>query len=167
MKWYCVCANPYKTTTAAKVLREREYEVLSPSRVFVTPKTHRLLEQPLFGNYFFVRFDVEQDDWRNDIWHAPHIKRIMAATPESPTPISDEYIQQLLDRLTADHKLDERQPPTPNLKDRHISFETNGYVWDGLCTDSTEKNVEVLMNVMGGERKVTVDRSLVQVSDAA
>jgi transcription antitermination factor NusG len=173
MRWYCVSANPFQTDRAADTLRSRSFEVLLPKMISLTPKKQQVRTKPLFGVYFFVRFDVTDQSWRNGIWYAPHVKRIMAASAESPTPIRDSYIEALLRRLDDKLCLDMRKPPPPppldDFKGMQLSIEAgDDRVWEGLCTDSTEQNVKLLItNIMGGDREVTFTRGQMKVLHAA
>jgi transcription antitermination factor NusG len=168
MRWYCVSANPFQTEKAADTLRARQFAVLLPKLIFLTPKKLQLKTKPLFGVYFFVQFDINDWRWRDDIWYAPHVKRIMASGPESPIPLPEAYITALLRRLDDNHCLDQRPPAPEDIIGSTVSFEKGGRVLEGVCTDSVQHNVKVLIQILGGDREVIIDRDdLIKVQHAA
>jgi hypothetical protein len=165
LHWYCIASNPGSAEKCGNKLKEKGFEFLLPRMRYQSKKQHTLI-RPLFGNYLFVRFDRQNPSWRT-IPTTGHVKQLLSADAENPLIIPDRYIEELLTRLDQEHILDQRQKPADSLVGKQLAYDTRYGVWQGLCTESTDHNVKILMQILGGAREVSVERNLVRVVEDA
>jgi transcriptional antiterminator RfaH len=166
-KWYCGYTHPWQEFRARSSLEEAKFTVLLPT---YTPE-RKDYEQPLFPRYIFIRFDVERDHWQR-AWYAPGVRSILNATPETPLPIADAAVDLVIQQVefelqAADHKRTAAAAPIPvgskvRIRQKGSLVEHN---LAGICRWSTRRRVAVLVEMMGKDVQVVVDRNEVEVGD--
>lgn len=96
---------------------------------------------PLFPRYLFVFFDPDVDRWR-PICSTRGVERLFGATPETPTPVPHDVVEDLLKvpEITAVF----RPPDLTGMNVRVHGGAWNKY--EGICKWSTDRRLAVLMD---------------------
>lgn len=174
-RWYCFECFFGMAFVAEEELSLAGYETVLPrERVeVIRRRAHKeyreIIIRPLFGRYGFVKLDM------GSVWmpaaHAAGVKRLFGRTPERPTPIPVGKIEDLLSRMDPDGVVISGrgiQPIRPVLapieRDAPVQILEGPFTdWAAVCEISMPDRVTVLLELMGGKRRVTLPRAAVKV----
>lgn len=166
-RWYCVQARPHQEFFATRMLARQGYNPLlltEPSiRTIRNHRTETIVS--LFGSYFFIPFDIDNDNWR-PITSTYGVKRILSSTPESPTPIPEGVVENLI-------QCSQQQPDDPSPI---VSIEPGCMVrvvtgpmastdqpTVGICQWRRGDRAALILDIMQGQREVEFHVASLQV----
>jgi transcription antitermination factor NusG len=174
MTWYCVRTEPKLESRAQFSIQRLGYLTFCP-QILVEIKqrahapwkrTSRLM--PLFNSYIFTNFELDEVvlKWPRII-RLPGVVRILSATVidglPRPLPLADDLIEAL--RMVSN-----ASTQTPQAVSLAIPTGTQVRITEGPFTDltgivswSNEQRVQLLLNILGGERPVEVLRQFAEV----
>jgi transcriptional antiterminator RfaH len=161
--WYCVRTDLRREVEVRDRLEEQGFGAFLPLIIAmraVRPGVREAAAVPAFPGYLFAAFDVKADRWRS-ILYTRGVKGIFSAHPEHPSRVPREQIERLL-ALGYDRPIVE--DPRPALIQAGARLRvTDGPFADeqGVCLLDDGKRVRLLMDILGGQRSVTVPRSVV------
>lgn len=106
--WYLIHCKPHEDDRALQNLERQGFECFWPTRAVERQRHGRrcTMIEALFPRYLFVRLDCVEDNW-SAVRSTRGVQQIVRFT-EYPTPIREEIIQGLRDRL-------KETPPEPYL----------------------------------------------------
>ncbi len=150
-RWYLIQTKPRQECRAEDNLRRQHFECYRP----VTPNAagNGKADEALFPGYLFIRLDRQLDNWY-PIRSTRGVARVVAFGSE-PTPVRDELIEQLRQRLANEASSagaprfepgDRVQLIDGSFRDVEAIFVSN----DG------EKRSVILLNLLQREQKVSV-----------
>lgn len=110
---------------------------------------------PLFGCYLFVRFDVRRDSWRR-VAHTKGVRRLFGATPDDPTPIADQDVEDLKhgEQARLVIRFIEPTPPREGQPIKVIAGPFKGK--SGICRRVVRMEVVALLFLDRGPTEVTM-----------
>lgn len=161
MNWYVIQTKPKKEEEAKSYLSTNGLEVFNPLMETFTPRNGTLNKEfrPLFPNYIFGRFNIEQN--YNLVRWARGVKKILGFGGDF-TPVSEEVIE-LIKKRTDSH----------GIVRRNSHFESNDLVriksgplkdllgiFDRWVSDS--ERVRILLNLIGYQPEVEIHYSLIE-----
>ncbi len=156
-RWYLIQTKPRQESRAEEHLRRQLFECYQPMR----PTIGRA-DEVLFPGYLFIRLDRHLDNWY-PIRSTRGVARVVAFGGE-PTPVRDELIDQLRQRLTA--------PRAPFIQQFQPGerVQLNGQGFNDLeaifiSTDGDQRSV-ILLNLLQREQKVRVPSRYLCASNA-
>lgn len=164
-RWYCVQAKQHCEFMAVRMLKTGGYEPLMLTEVVTRTSAYNVKREctvSLFGSYFFVPFDVELDNWR-PITNTYGVKRILSSTPESPTPIPDGVVEQLIQCSIQPQQPDNIIPIMPGCTVKVISGPLANPDVVGICEMRSGDRVTLLLQAMYGELRVIFDVSSLEL----
>lgn len=142
-RWYLIQTKPRQEARAEENLRRQAFDCYSPRKGGKT-------EEPLFPGYLFIRLDRQLDNWY-PIRSTRGVARVVSFGGE-PTPVRDELIEQLRQRLAAPAQKPQFQPGE-RVQLRGGSFNELEAIF--VCIDGEERSV-ILLNLLQREQKVRV-----------
>jgi transcription antitermination factor NusG len=159
MAWYCVRSEQSLEQTAWREIAALGFETFFPRAA---------LNRPLFGRYFFARFDVGAPGWRR-ICSARGVQCILGASPIDPTPVPDAAIQIIRAQLDALDCLMSAPAPAPDAAElpQGARVAVRGGAFDGirgLAGQTDAGRVSVLLSLMGRDVTVSVDRKQIELA---
>lgn len=103
LRWYCAQAKPGQVLTAAAELNHQHFATFVPLRQVEVRHARKVetVRRPLFGAYFFVRFDVGADRWQA-VTYTFGIQRLFCTTPDRPLPVRRGIVEALQADAAAD-----------------------------------------------------------------
>jgi transcription antitermination factor NusG len=163
-RWYCVQAYPEQIIQAYNELVARNLTTFVP---LFRNKAGNV--EPMFGTYFFVNFDRDQDTWEH-IFHMESVYQILSLSSATPSPLPPGVIESLIDRTGLSGVVDERQLKglaRPTSKTSRPRFNLSDFlgkplrVKDGPFTSfhcvgiaSTKDRIKVLLDMFGRTSEV-------------
>lgn len=107
--------------------------------------------------YIFIRFDLEEDEWRPINW-TPGIRGIMYAYDDVPAKVKDEALAPLLDLCAADGFLYEVEADAALFKvGSHVKVTGGPFAsFPGVVSAATLKRLEVLVTIFGRTTPVSL-----------
>lgn len=103
LAWYVALTIPNLSSIAERHLKQQAFEVFNPKEKltkYLNGRSRVNIRQYIPG-YIFMRFDVDDDCWFPINW-TRGIRRLVAANPERPVPVSDEAMSILQERVGED-----------------------------------------------------------------
>lgn len=142
-RWYLIQTKPRQEARAEENLQRQNFECYRPRRQTST-------EEALFPGYLFIRLDRQLDNWY-PIRSTRGVARVVAFGGE-PTPVRDELIAQLRQRLAA---LPDRPgfEPGERVQIKAGGFQELEAIF--VSTDGEQRSV-ILLNLLHREQKVRV-----------
>ncbi len=193
-RWYCAKVHPQREFEVVIRLQQQGFLAHLPLYV-ASRKTIRRPTMPdrfrelvsgkldeqedivraLFPSYLFVQFDRTQDQWRS-IASTLGVASLFMSSDFSPTPVARGVVENLIAKgRPGDGVIDDRyrgpeMPRDTSENDIQPGARvriTSGPFADvtGICTMSWQKRNELLIQALGGDIKVTVDRRDIQTID--
>ncbi|MGN5593472.1 transcription/translation regulatory transformer protein RfaH [Stutzerimonas nitrititolerans] len=142
-RWYLIQTKPRQEARAEENLRRQHFECYRPQK-------HGKTEEPLFPGYLFIRLDRQLDNWY-PIRSTRGVARVISFGGE-PTPVRDELIEQLRERLAAPAEKPRFQPGE-RVQLHGGSFRELEAIF--VSADGEERSV-ILLNLLQREQKVRV-----------
>jgi transcriptional antiterminator RfaH len=145
--WFCWVSKPNQEHVACRGLIRQGFRVFLP----LEPQTRR----PLFTGYGFVLFSLLCDRW-GPIRNTPGVSRLLTASgsrDDYPAPVPEAVIAELEQR-----PMPAEQDDTVRPGDR-VRIRLSGFTYEGLVIMTAHDRVKLLLSVMGGERRVEVERA--------
>ncbi len=96
-RWYLIQTKPRQEARAEQHLRRQAFECYRPHKP--SGSCNGKAQEPLFPGYLFIRLDRQLDNWY-PIRSTRGVARVVSFGGE-PTPVRDELIEQLRQRLAA------------------------------------------------------------------
>lgn len=148
-RWYLIQTKPRQEARAEENLRRQSYDCYRPQK----PRgaSGSKAEEPLFPGYLFIRLDRQLDNWY-PIRSTRGVARVVSFGGE-PTPVRDELIEQLRQRLAASVTKKSQFQPGERVQLHGGSF--NEFEAIFVSADGDERSV-ILLNLLQRERKVRV-----------
>jgi transcriptional antiterminator RfaH len=158
MRWYCIHTKPRREPQAAAQLSDflgcEVYFPQFPQHRRIR-RVARVVQEPLFPNYLFARFDLEKD--YRAVRYSRDVLDIVRSG-QSPAVLSDELISEL--RTFASHAEDLKSPAALHSGDR---VEINKGPMQGLeaiilsAPDENDR-VAILLSILGCGARFTISR---------
>lgn len=143
-RWYLIQTRPRQEARALEHLQRQQFECYQP----LTNTTARA--EALFPGYLFIRMDQMQDNWY-PIRSTRGVSRIVTFGSQ-PTPVRDELIEQIRQRLASQTPRSDFAHGDPVLI-RSRSFSDVEAIF--LAFDGTERAV-ILLNLLQRQHKVVL-----------
>lgn len=162
--WYCVQSERGREAEVRDRLEEQGFGAFLPLVIgmrTVRPGVRQAAALPAFPGYLFTCFDVAADRWRS-ILYTRGVRGLFSTSPERPVVVPRRQIEALL-ALGYDRPI--AADPRPELLKAGIRLRvTEGLFADaeGVCLWDDRKRVRLLMDMLGGQREVTVARAAVE-----
>lgn len=146
--WYLIQTKPRQEIRAEDNLRRQHFECYRPHK----PGTRGAgkSEEALFPGYLFIRLDRQLDNWY-PIRSTRGVARVVSFGSE-PTPVRDELIEQLRQRL-ADSAEKPKFQPGERVQLHGASFNDLEAIF--ISADGEERSV-ILLKLLQREQKVRV-----------
>lgn len=154
-RWYCVRTGYRAEFTALRGLSEAGFAGHLP--MFVSRKRgHRERVLALFPRYLFVRFAIDADPWRR-IFAVRGVEHLFCMSPERPVPMPPGEVEDLMKRgRPADGAIDDLGGKRLRVKGGVLA----GH--EGLCSWSDDERVALLVDLLGRQMTVEMDRDRVE-----
>jgi len=152
--WYCVQSNYHQETLAKKALLHEKFIVFYPVVLEQSRRTQKTLINALFPRYLFISFDILDLAWRR-IHTTVGVSRLMGCDAETPLPLPRGYVEQLRAEAGPYEQFDNR----PRRFEPGDTTQITGGLFhgaSGLCVHSAKERVTILLDVLGGQRLVTL-----------
>ena len=148
-RWYLIQTKPRQEARAEENLRRQCFDCYRPQKKSdsSTGKT----EEPLFPGYLFIRLDRHLDNWY-PIRSTRGVARVVSFGGE-PTPVRDELIEQLRQRLTTSAIKKTQFQPGERVQLHGGSFNELEAIF--VSSDGGERSV-ILLNLLQREQKIRV-----------
>ncbi len=161
MNWYVVQTKPKKEEEATSYLALNHLEVFHPLMEVFIQKNGRMtkITQPLFPGYIFVKFDLYQS-YPLVKW-ARGVKKILGFG-DSPTPLSEEVIQVIKDRMDKDGVVRQTVQLKPNDLVRIKSGPLKDLIGIFDRWVSEGERVRILINLIGYQPEVELHYSMLE-----
>ncbi|MCQ4322496.1 transcription/translation regulatory transformer protein RfaH [Stutzerimonas stutzeri] len=147
-RWYLIQTKPRQESRAEDNLRRQHFECYRP--VKSNAAGNGKADEALFPGYLFIRLDRQLDNWY-PIRSTRGVARVVAFGSE-PTPVRDELIEQLRQRLAA--------PPQKPQFEPGEKVQLHGGSFNELeaifVSADGEKRSVILLNLLQREQKVRV-----------
>lgn len=153
--WFLAQLKPNCAEIANKHLRRQGFETFLPLEEATRQRGGRFvtLQRPLFPGYIFVAFDAVRGYWRQ-VNSTSGITRIVGFGKE-PAPVPLDLVSQIMLRCDGAGKL---LPPEDFQPGDQVTL-TKGPFADFVAeveTIAPDRRVWVLMEIMGGQKRVAV-----------
>ena len=147
-RWYLIQTKPRQESRAEDNLRRQHFECYRP----VKPNAagNGKADEALFPGYLFIRLDRKLDNWY-PIRSTRGVARVVAFGSE-PTPVRDELIEQLRQRLAAPSQKPQFEPGE-KVQLHSGSFNELEAIF--VSADGEKRSV-ILLNLLQREQKVRV-----------
>ena len=159
--WYVVQTKPRNERRAPHYLEREGIETLNPLMEAYSSKRGRSLRtlQPLFPNYIFARFILEQD-YPKVRW-ARGVNKVVGRGRE-PMPISDVVVDEIKNRIDEDRVVKRAYELEPNdtVKIKEGPLRDIVGVFDRWM--SKEGRIRVLLSLIGYQTSVRLHYSQVE-----
>lgn len=142
-RWYLIQTKPRQEARAEEHLRRQDFDCYRPRK-------NERTEEPLFPGYLFIRLDRQLDNWY-PIRSTRGVARVVSFGGE-PTPVRDELIEQLRQRLASPPEKPHFQPGE-RVQLHGGSFNELEAIF--VSADGEERSV-ILLNLLAREQKVRV-----------
>ena len=96
--WYALQSKPHKEFQVRASLETRGLEVYIPSIKRTSARARVPVEKPFFPSYLFVRADLVQVGI-SFVKYTPGLKRIVAFNDGDPTPVPEQVVEHIRQRL--------------------------------------------------------------------
>lgn len=153
MLWYVLQTKTKQERLAINNLDEQGFETYLP--LYKRRRRDKWLISPLFPGYLFIKLDLRDMNWKS-VNGTCGVKRIMCMDPEMPSPVPREIMEVLMQTEFVED-LEKVFIPGDKLKISEGMF--RGHI--GTCETSSHKRVTLLLNILGGERRVQIDATKV------
>lgn len=148
-RWYLIQTKPRQEARAEENLRRQNFDCYRPQKQ--RGASDGKAEEPLFPGYLFIRLDRQLDNWY-PIRSTRGVARVVSFGGE-PTPIRDELIEQLRQRLAVSAVETPQFQPGERVQLRGGSFHDLEAIF--ISADGDERSV-ILLNLLQREQKVRV-----------
>lgn len=149
MQWYVLQTKPKQEQFAVVNLEDQGFATFLP--IYKRRHKGQWLLGPLFPGYLFIQLDLHDSYWKS-VNGTRGVKRIMCMDPESPSPVPS----QIMDALMSSEYIEDLEKifsPGDKLQLTDGPFKGN----IGVCELSSKKRVTLLLSILGGQHRVTVD----------
>lgn len=153
MTWYVLQTKTKQEKLAIYNLEDQGFETFLP--LYKRRKRGEWLITSLFPGYLFIKLDLSDMNWKS-VNGTRGVKRIMCMDPETPSPVPLEIMATLMHTEFVED-LEKVFAPGDKLKISEGMFK--GHI--GTCEISSHKRVTLLLNILGGERRVQIDATKV------
>ena len=159
--WYVIQTKPKKEEEARSYLSTKGVEVFNPLLETFTPRNGRMNKEfkPLFSNYIFGRFDLNQDyplvRWARGV-------RKVLGFGGYPTPVAEEVIEIIKRRTDNNGIVRENYHFEPDDLVRIKSGPLKDLlgIFDRWVSDS--ERVKILLNLIGYQPAVEMHYSMIE-----
>ncbi len=160
-RWYLIQTKPRQEQRAEEHLRRQHFECYRPHK---PGSESRKPTEPLFPGYLFIRLDRLEDNWY-PIRSTRGVARVVSFGGE-PTPVRDEIIEQLRQRIATGTEPAESPPFKPGDRVQLVggSFQDLEAIF--VSTDGEKRSV-ILLNLLQREQKVRVPTRYLECSAVA
>lgn len=160
--WYVAQLKPNSLNIAERNLAQQNFTFFCPKRRETRKRRDKLVNvtAPLFPGYIFVQSNAITSHWRS-LNATRGISRMVINDPRNPSGLPAGFISELVARCDADGVLAEDHQMKPGEPIRII----NGPFSDIITRiEKLEpgQRLQVLIEIMGRETRVSVDQSAVQ-----
>ncbi len=163
--WYLVHTKPRKEWIAKEHLQRQGYDLHLPLIQHLRRQRGRWLNvvEPLFPRYIFVRLTLEHDDFRS-IRYTTGVHTLVSFS-EAPAIVPDRVVDSLkraADPNTGLHtlKLPVFAPGNALVIDSGPLAGMQGI----FLAETAEERVTILLNILGRENRITLQRDLVRLA---
>lgn len=150
-RWYLIQTKPRQEARAEENLRRQSFDCYRPQKQ--RGPSDGKAEEPLFPGYLFIRLDRQLDNWY-PIRSTRGVARVVSFGGE-PTPVRDELIEQLRQRLAASASAAKKPSFQPGERVQLHGGSFNELEAIFVSADGDERSV-ILLNLLQREQKVRV-----------
>ena len=160
-RWICVHSQPKKEMVAAANLRMQSYHCFLPtvSRVVRHARKTKAIRAPLFPRYLFVSIDRSVDPWR-PIMSTIGVSSVIMER-DRPKPVPEGVVEVLQEATDSKGLTDFRHKVQVGQDVRIMSGPFFDLVGRLERLDGNGR-VEVLLDILGGQRSVVTTRTALQ-----
>lgn len=160
-RWICVQSRPHKELAAAENLRDQDYRSFVPTvwRQIRHARKTKTVRRPFFPRYFFVILNASLQPWR-PIWSTSGVSSVIMEN-ERPKAVPEGIVEALVSATDKGGSLDFKDSLSVGQSVRLL----NGPFADLIGTlEQLNANgrVTVLLDILGGERRMTTDTAALQ-----
>lgn len=156
-RWYLIQTRPRQEARAEEHLQRQHYECWRPLRPAAGGKQPARHAEPLFPGYLFIRLDRDQDNWY-PIRSTRGVSRVVSFGGQ-PTPVQDELIEQLRQRLAVPALLAASFNPGERVQVSGGGFHELEAIF--VASDGEQRSI-ILLNLLHRQQKVTVPNRYLQ-----
>ncbi len=159
-RWYLIQTKPRQEARAEEHLLRQHFECYRPLKASAATRSAQGAKagEPLFPGYLFIRLDSTHDNWY-PIRSTRGVNRVVSFGGQ-PTPVRDELIEQLRQRLAQDERATVASfKPGERVQVSGGSFSEIEAIF--VSSDGEERSV-ILLNLLQREQKVRVPTRYLQ-----
>ena len=149
MRWYVLQTKPKQEHIAIINLEDQGFQTFLP--IYKRRRKGKWLVGPLFPGYLFINLNLRDSYWKS-VNGTRGVKRIMCMDPESPSPVPTLFMETL---MSSEYIEDLEKVFSPGDKLQLTDGPFKGNI--GVCEVSSKKRVTLLLSILGGQHRVTVD----------
>jgi transcriptional antiterminator RfaH len=155
--WYVVYTNIKCEQRARMGLCAKGFAVYLPTfqREIRHARRVKLVERPLFPRYLFVGFDINRDPW-TEVRRTDGVERLLSHE-EIPVRVPHGVVEELRAAAQLVARVEKAAAPTPPIPGDCVKIGDGAFrdfVVQVVSAPDERDRVEILMNVLGGERKI-------------
>lgn len=158
--WHVATVRPLQDARAVRELNRQGFFTFAPrcrTRVIKPNGQHRYCVRPYIPGYVFVRTDLKRDPWWR-IGSTRGISRLISCG-EVPSRVRRGIVEAMLRMCSGGWAVDERQLDELVLQAGDRVRTKNGV--DATVMWSAHDRVRIMLELLGKEHQVTVERSFV------
>lgn len=161
-QWYLVQIKPNSYRIAMRNLEQQGFLVFNPVHEELRRYKSKLRSElrPLFPGYMFVSFNPDSAPWRA-INSTYGVSNIVTLGQSSPKAVPAQFMEGLLARCNANGQLSNPALLQSGDKVRVISGPFSDFI-SNVEHVAADKRVWVLVDILGGLTKVTIDMDNLQ-----
>lgn len=165
--WYCLKVEPNREPNVSIRLALQGFETFIPRYIDYDGRDNPV--RLMFPGYVFVLFDPDRDNWR-PIGSTFGVTRLFSSTPESPTPIRDKRLTELL-QLCGDDQIWDPFPKPPKRQRIYPIGHVLRINAGPLATQigehlrTKEGRVTLLLHLLGKSTEVVLDAKHVSAAN--
>ena len=160
-RYYVVETHPRAEAVAQENLLAKQFEVFLPTMI-IERRVNRIrttIMEPLFPSYLFVKFDIENDPWRQVFW-ARGVKTLLGPDPERPVPVGIGVIEAIRENcLVGAYAAKASNIVDVGQMARVLTGMFAGRV--GKCTWARAGRVKLLLCMFGNAMEISFDENVV------
>jgi len=159
-RWYLIQTKPRQEARAEEHLLRQHFECYRPLKASAATRGSSSFRtgEALFPGYLFIRLDCINDNWY-PIRSTRGVSRVVSFGGQ-PTPVRDELIEQLRQRLAQEQNTPAR-PFTPGDRVQLSGGSFSEIEAIFVSSDGEERSV-ILLNLLQREQKVRVPTRYLQ-----
>jgi transcriptional antiterminator RfaH len=163
--WYVAYTRIKCEQHARKGLLAKRFAVYLPTymREIRHARRAEIVERPLFPRYLFVGFDINRDQW-TEVRRTDGVERLLSHD-EIPVRVPTDVVEAIREAAQLSSHLRKIPGPPPPKIGEHVKIGDGpfrDFVVQVVSAPDERHRVEILMNVLGGARRVKMALAALQ-----